>query len=288
MKFAVVGGDGRSARLCSLLSGDGHKVQNFALEKAQPAAEGNRAGCLQSCLYGADCVVLPCPSERGGVLNTPLSDNVIRMEELMGALWPGQILCGASFSDLSCALALREKIALVDMLRRSDFALGNAAISAEGALGLLLEKSPRTAFDSRVLICGWGRIGKLLALKLKGLGAHVTVAARKSADRAMVRALGMEAMDYCALESEAAGFDWVVNTVPARVIGDPALCMMGDGTLLLELASAPGGFDMKLAENIGLQALAAPGLPGKSAPLSAAMLLRDTLYKIISEQEERQ
>ena len=66
------------------------------------------------------------------------------------------------------------------------------------------------------------------------------------------------------------------------------LCMMADGAFLMELASAPGGFDRKLAENIGLRVCHAPGLPGKNAPLSAAMLMKETVYKIIREQEERQ
>ena len=35
MKFAVIGGDLRSALLCSMLAGDGHRVYSFALEKAE-------------------------------------------------------------------------------------------------------------------------------------------------------------------------------------------------------------------------------------------------------------
>ena len=60
----------------------------------------------------------------------------------------------------------------------------------------------------------------------------------------------------------------------------------GGDALLLELASPPGGFDALLAQNIGLRVLAAPGLPGKSAPASAAALLRRTVERVMSEQEE--
>ena len=35
MKFAVIGGDLRSALLWSMLAGDGHRVYSFALEKAE-------------------------------------------------------------------------------------------------------------------------------------------------------------------------------------------------------------------------------------------------------------
>ena len=288
MRFAVIGGDERSALLCRLLCSDGHRVKSFALERAELPEMLSRAGCLQSCVYGADCVLVPCPAESGGLLNTPFSDNALRMQDIITALWPYQLLCGGGFSEESAALIQRSGIKAGDMLRRSDYVAGNAAITAEGALGLLLDKSERTASGASVLICGWGRIAKLLAAKLRALGAEVTVAARKKEDRAMAEAFGFGALDYTGLETEAGGFDWVVNTVPARVISDAALCLMADDTLLLELASPPGGFDGTLAENIGLKVCRAPGLPGKSAPMSAALLMKDTIYKFISEQEERE
>lgn len=287
MKFAIVGGDVRCARLSGLLSGDGHKVLSFALEKLSLPAGVVKASCLQSCVYGADCVVLPCPAESGGLLNAPYSDNVLRMQEIISALWPYQLLCGGNFSEESAALIQRAGLKAGDMLRRSDFVVGNADITAEGAVAVLLGESERCARGARVLVCGWGRIGKLLAAKLSALGANVTVTARKGAELAMAQALGYGALSYARLEQEAGSFDWVVNTVPARVISDAALCLMADDTLIVELASAPGGFDAKLAENIGLKVCLAPGLPGKCAPLSAAMLMKETIYNIIAEQEEQ-
>ena len=75
MKYAVVGGDRRAAILCALLARDGHRVCCYALERADIPQEAVKTGCLQGCVYGADCVILPVPSEKGGLLNTPLSDS---------------------------------------------------------------------------------------------------------------------------------------------------------------------------------------------------------------------
>ena len=72
--------------------------------------------------------------------------------------------------------------------------------------------------------------------------------------------------------------------MPARVVSDAALCCLPGDALLLELASPPGGFDPQLAQNIGLRTIAAPGLPGKSAPRSAAQLLRQTAAEIMKEE----
>ena len=49
--------------------------------------------------------------------------------------------------------------------------------------------------------------------------------------------------------------------------------------------SSVGGFDRSLAENIGLHTIYAPGLPGKSAAYSAALLMREAIYAIVEDVE---
>ena len=286
MRYAVVGGDRRSVLLAEQLQREGHRVHSFALEKAELPAGIPRDSTLQACTYGADCVLLPTPAERGGLLYAPLGLSAPPMDEVIASLWPGALVLGGGFAEATAELALREKLRLEDLLRRPDFLQANAAITAEGAIGVLLRESERTLLSSRCLVAGWGRIGKLLALRLAALGARVTVAARKRADRAEAEALGLRALDYGQLEGIAGELDFVINTVPARVLSDALLCCLPGDALLLELASPPGGFDPQRAQNIGLQALAAPGLPGRSAPASAAALIRQTAAQILSEQEE--
>ena len=284
MRYAVVGGDRRAALLAEELLREGHRVHSYALEKAALPAEIPRESSLQACSYGADCVFLPTPAERGGLLYAPLGLNCPPMDEVIGALWPGGLVIGGSFSGKTAELALRAGLRLEDLMRRPAFVIGNAAITAEGAVGLLLRESERTILGSRCLVAGWGRIAKPLALRLSALGALVTVAARSPAARAEAEALGLHTLDFGSLEGIAGELDFVVNTVPARVLSDALLCCLPGEALLLELASPPGGFAPQLAKNIGLRAIAAPGLPGKSAPRSAAGLLRRTAAEIMREE----
>lgn len=286
LRFAIVGGDKRQVCLAELLWQDGHRVSTYALEKAALRAEIPKAGCLQGCVYAADCVILPTPAETGALLRTPLSGESLSTGELIASLWEGQRLFGGALGDGLCLAALRQGLSVEDLLRREDFAVGNAALTAEGAIGELIANSEQSLWRSRVLLCGWGRIGKILALRLLGLGAQLCVAARGASSRATAAALGAESCDFAALRARMGEFDFLINTVPARVLDESALCAAKDGALLLELASAPGGFDRKLAENIGLRVLCAPGLPGRVSPRSAAEVMREAIYAALKEGED--
>ncbi len=286
MKVALVGGDRRSALLAQLLWRDGHRVRCYALEKALLPAEIPRDSCLPAALYGADAVILPVPAEKGPLLNTPLSAQNLTLEELWDNLWPEQWVFGGGFGEASAARALQGGQILCDLLRRPGFVTGNAALAAEAAVGILIRESEGSLRHSRCLLLGCGRIGKLLARKLAGLGADVTVMARKAADRALVAELGYTPLEPEALEGRIGDFDLIVNTVPARVLSDAALCCVAPEALLLELASPPGGFNRDLARNIGLRALIAPGLPGQYSPLAAARLMRREIEAALEEGKE--
>lgn len=286
MKVALVGGDRRSALLAQLLWRDGHRVRCYALEKALLPAEIPRDSCLPAALYGADAVILPVPAEKGPLLNTPLSAQNLTLEELWENLWPEQWVFGGGFGEASAARALQGGQILCDLLRRPGFVTGNAALTAEAAVGILIRESEGSLRHSRCLLLGCGRIGKLLARKLAGLGADVTVMARKAADRALVAELGYTPLEPEALEGRIGEFDLIVNTVPARVLSDAALCCVAPEALLLELASPPGGFNRDLARNIGLRALIAPGLPGQYSPLAAARLMRREIEAALEEGKE--
>ena len=287
MKFAVIGGDKRAEILCQLLSSDGHRVYTYALEKAQLPKEVPKTGCLQGCIYGADYVILPVPAENGGVLSAPLSDEQLPISALTDALWEGQILCGGRFSDETCRQAINGGVYIEDIMRRPTFAWGNAALTAEGAIGIMSRSSDASIAGSAVLITGWGRIGRLLSAKLRALGANVTVASRRGDHRAEALSTGLSSCDYASLPAKAGEFSFVVNTVPARVLEERTLCALKEDAVLIELASAPGGYDRTLCANMGLNSVAAPGIPGRYMPRSAAELIRRSIYEIVDEQEER-
>ena len=147
------------------------------------------------------------------------------------------------------------------------YAVENAALTAEGAVELIMRRTDRSLNGLSVLVAGYGRIGRLLADTLASLGARVTVAARDPVDRAEARSRGHNSVD---INSVSSPFDAVVNTIPAPVLrGDYG------ASLCLELASAPGGW----ADDTPV--LRAPGLPGLYAPRSAADVMADAIYRTL-------
>ena len=285
MKFAVIGGDARAGWLAALLSGDGHTVRCYALEKAALPQRILQCSSVEACAYGADWVIVGVPAEKNGVLNTPLSVQKLRLEELLTALWPGQTLCGGCFGQEGSLAAVRAGLAVCDLMARRDFTVGNATLTAEGAAGLLIRESPRSLWRGRALVTGWGRIARQLAPRLRALGCETFAAARKAGDRAEAEGFGLHACRFEELPAKAGELDFLVNTVPAPVITRETLARLRPDAVLMELASEPG-FDKALAEELGLRSIYAPGLPGKSAPCAAACLMRDTIYAVIREREE--
>lgn len=278
MKFALIGGDSRFVRLCRLLRADGHEVRPFALEKELPDCAVSAGAALE----GADCLVLPLPCVRDGALNAPLSALSHDVGDILRECAPGTAVCAGMAQEIhgQCRTL---SLPLHDYFAREDFALANALLTAEGAIELMLTGSERALAGSRVLICGFGRIGKLLAPRLLALGADVTVAARSSAALAWARSMGCGTLEL-GREALSGKYDFAVNTIPAAIFGPSELERLGPARLI-ELASAPYGFDADAAQRLGLSLTRAPGLPAKCAPESAAEIIRDSIYRIMEESK---
>jgi dipicolinate synthase subunit A len=56
---------------------------------------------------------------------------------------------------------------------------------------------------------------------------------------------------------------------------------MPEKTLLVELASAPGGWDSTIA--LPCRAIYAPGIPGKHVPTTAGIIMAQTIDTILKE-----
>ncbi|MBR5272234.1 MAG: dipicolinate synthase [Clostridia bacterium] len=146
-----------------------------------------------------------------------------------------------------------------------------------------MEELPITIDGAKCLVCGFGRIGKLLSHKLHALGGHVTVAARKYSDFAWISAFGYTPHHISNLTECLDDVDVVFNTVPVRIFGRRELEKLHDRTLCIDLASKPGGFDLDMAGKTGVKVIWALSLPGKVAPVTAGRTIQETIVNILTE-----
>ena len=232
---------------------------------------GNTAAltCAVKRLANAGCCFSPAPSQEitDLILPVPSLDpdgnmkGGIPLQDVLQKLPAGITIYGGNLPELP-GYSVR------DLLKDPTYVAENAYITAHCAVRLAMEKLPIALRGCKILVIGWGRIGKCLAALLKGLEADVTVAARKESDRAMLTALGYGAMDTDNLTGS--GFRVIFNTVPIMVLPNaPENC------LNIDLASVVG---ME-----GKRIIYARGLPGKDAPETSGELIARTVLRLMDK-----
>ena len=209
----------------------------------------------EKCAPDVTHLLLPVPSFSGG-------DEYLA--HLLTKLPDHLIISGGNLKS-----PLLEGYACVDFLQDPYYLAENALITAGCALEILENHVGDDFSGKRVLVVGWGRIGKCLVPLLKDRKANVTVAARKASDLAMIGALGTGSIHTVHVPEESHRYDIIINTVPALLYPD---LPTKPGAVLLELASKPG--------MTGHNIIDGRGLPGKMAPAQSGMLIAKTFIRL--------
>lgn len=262
-KVTFIGGDVRSRIAAVKLKESGFSVETLGLYKGE-----------KGIIEDSDALIFPVPTTRDKkTVFAPFSDEEISLEKLEQRFSKEQLLltCNYSFQNHTC----------IDYGKSDGFALLNAVPTAEAAISIAIENTDFTLWQSNVLVIGFGRVGKILANRLASLGANVTVTARKSSDFGLAEALNYNFIHTKDIARHLGKYSVIFNTLDFTVI-DEAGMKKCSAPLLIDLSSK-GGFDPKLAEQEGKKAIVAPGLPGKTAPVTAGNILAKTLTDILHE-----
>ena len=284
--FYIAGGDLRSVYLAKSLIKEGHEVKVFALEGTNLPENAEYIEKIEE-FEKAKTVILPLPCSDGeGFLKTAFSKERIKLSEIVEHLQKGSVLMGGLLPEEIVSMAEKRGVSVCDYYFREEFAVRNAALTAEAAAATLMEMLTESISTVPVLVLGHGRIGRLLSAILKALDAKVTVAARRFSELAWIRSEGMMPLEFRLLDEEIGNFKVVFNTVPAPVLTKEKLVLMDRNALIIDLASEPCGTDFAAAEELGITAKKALGLPGKFAPKTAGEILKETVLNVLSEKED--
>ena len=90
----------------------------------------------------------------------------------------------------------------------------------------------------------------------------------------------MKSISSLSLGSE---YDLIFNTVPAQLFDALTLAKIASEAIVIDLASLPGGVDDKAAERMNIKVLHALSLPGKAAPKTAGIIIKNAVYNMLKE-----
>lgn len=271
--FAIIGGDKRQSYLAEILLSDGFTVRAFG----NPFTENTDT--LDVALNGSDILLLPFPLSPDGIYLNSSTKHEILLDTLFSKAKEHGIkrVFGGSIAP-----AVREKLdnlgfETTDYGKNESLLLGNALCTAEGAIEIAMRELPVTVHGLKTVVLGYGRIGRMLAIRMRSLGADVSAVARKASDRAIMETDSVTPFPFSELENAFKNADLIYNTVPFPVIDGQQLSRIAPETLIIDLASAPGGVDGNAAKRLGIRVIWALSLPGKSCPKTAAKIIKQAV-----------
>lgn len=286
-KIAVIGGDARYLELISQLhrntSNSVIAVGFDSLAKGFVNAEHIPFGSLP--IESIDVIILPITGiDCKGNVETVFSDERIQLtKEWIQSLPDHAIIITGMANTVLKQMVQETNISLIPLLDRDDVAIYNSIPTAEGALLMAMEHTDFTIHSSRVIVAGFGRVGDTVANKFSALGAHVSVCAKDISDLARITERGYVSIPLDQLPMYTPTCDILINTIPARVIEQNAMRFLPAHSMIIDLASDPGGTDFVYAKQRGLKAYLAKSLPGIVAPKTAGKILADVILHMLKE-----
>ncbi len=258
--YCILGTDNRSVSLRQMYMEQGIKILDYNL---------------------ADVIITPIPFSRDDI---KINGEILECNELISSIAGKSVTVytGALSQNMKHELE-EKKIKFYDLMDLDNVAILNAIPTAEGAIAAAMEMTDFTLHGSNILILGFGRIGKILAKMLNGIGANVFCEARKESDLAMIEAYGFKPVELLHLDMYLPDMKIIFNTVPNLILDERRLKILDSKCAVIDLASSPGGMDFVKAKELKINFNWALSLPSKVAPYTAAKYLKDTIEKIENE-----
>lgn len=211
-------------------------------------------------------------------------DIPILINDVYERLTPKQIVFGGCFPLSSKKYFEDNNIEYFDFMADESVACLNAVATAEGAIMEAIKESVVNIHDSSCLITGYGRCGKAIATRLKGLNAKITVAARKHEARCLARSNGYKAISLRELSSCSHEYDYVFNTIPTMVISPNVISRLKKHCIIIDIASYPGGTDFEFARKCGIKALLKLSIPGRISPKTSGLIICNSIEHYLNER----
>ena len=272
--YLLIGGDKRQEHLYEILNTKKSKVDKIFFGPKEALEENFKK------ISDANVIILPIPSTTDGkYLYAPNIDKKIHLNLITEKISNNTVLFTGGENTLFTASKAKK---VINLLADESLTLKNAMATAEATLSVIINNTEHTVFDSRVLITGYGRIAKILTKYLLALNAKVSICARKEAALTEAKLCGAVALGFSQLKESLTKYVIIINTVPMELFKKDELEKINNKSLIIDLASKPGGIDFKTADDLGLKTIHALSLPGKYSPKSAAEFIEEVISNTLT------
>ena len=291
MQIAVIGGDARQLEIIRKLTELDAKLFLIGFEQLQSQFTGVDNEKMDEVDFSAiDAILLPVPgiNEEGEVETVFSNEKIVITEEILLKTPPHCVIYSGISNGYLNSVVKKADRHLVKLFERDDVAIYNSIPTVEGTIMMAIQHTDFTIHHAKVAVLGLGRVGMSVARAFHHLGAKVKVGARKSEHLARISEMGLEPFHLDEITAEVRDLDICINTIPALIIKAAVIAKMPAHTLIIDLASKPGGTDFRYAEKRGIRAILAPGLPGIVAPKTAGKILANVLAKLLVENSINQ
>ncbi|QCJ42081.1 dipicolinic acid synthetase subunit A [Bacillus sp. S3] len=286
MQIAVIGGDARQLEIIRKLTELDARLSLIGFEQLDHAFTGAVKEKLDEVDFSTiDALILPVAGTNPeGQVETIFSNEKVILTEDILSKTPEHctIYSGISNSYLN-GMIKQSKRTLVQLFSRDDVAIYNSIPTVEGTIMMAIQHTDFTIHGSNITILGLGRCGMSTARAFHALGAKVKVGARKSEHLARITEMGVTPFHLSDINKEVSGTDILINTIPYPIVSAAVIAKLPAHTLVIDIASKPGGTDFRYAEKRGIKALLAPSLPGIVAPKTAGIILADVLVQLLQD-----
>lgn len=191
------------------------------------------------------------------------------LKDLQSTLQANHIVLGGNLPKDFTDFCVSKQISYIDYFKYPEIAIRNAVATAEGAICNAIQLSRFNLQGSHALVIGFGKCGEVLADKLSGMKCHVIVSTRDPIAKARAVSYG-----YTLFANDSyQDCNLIFNTAPALVITPAIIDQLRQDTVIIDIASRPGGTDFNYCLQKGIIAKHCPGLPGKFSPKTSAEIL---------------
>lgn len=268
--IACIGGDYRNLFLSKMFK-EQETILRFGLDNYD---EWSLEEC-KKCEY----LIFPIPfSKDEKNIYTPLYDKQISINECVKDVNNKVIFSGKIDKNTKEILG-KNNNTVIDITNEKDFLVNNSIPTAEGIIRCIVDKTDITIDKSNILIIGFGNVGKKTAELLSKLNANIYCLDINKQEVANIKSRGYNVLNK--LDNYIKKMDVIINTAPSLVIDKSKFIFINRESLIIDVASKPGGIDFVYAKENNYKVIQYLGIPGKVAPKTSAKYMMDIIKKYI-------